>query len=402
MKINSKDFFYPPISNSNISLIYPWNNWVVDLLALISTVISSGKFREKQISLLQKIFDHKNIFFTNSGRAALTLALKSLYLPKNSEVLLTSFNCPAVIDSIISANATPVFIDINHYGGIAIENAKKALSKKTKAIIVTNIYGLTDDLHSLEKFCRDNNLYLINDLAQTFDNFNSKNKLNKYGDLSIYSFGPKKHLFSLGGGCVMVNNKSLLENVKKLYPKKINNNFNVVNLFLQRCFYYFKFNINRFAPQLIRLNSKKTKNDINKSIFIDISQINTSQLSSLVHKMRTYNKYYVFSQENFDLLRSNLKFKVIYNKNYHISLPLYATIKLSKQERYSLALYLDRHGIASTWNYLPLYYYYAYKKYKVIAKSQSEDMWRKVLSVPFRYPLDKQMIKKIINIINSY
>lgn len=398
MKIDSKSFHYSPISHSNISLIYPWNDWIIDLLALIPNC----KLRKERMSFLEKIFCHQNIFLTNSGSAALTLAIQSLNLPPDSEVLITSFNCPAVIDSIISANATPVLIDINPCLGIDLGSAKEALSKKTKAIIVTNIYGLADNFSLLEKFCRDNNLYLINDLAQTFDNLNSKSKLNKYGDISIYSFGPEKHLFSLGGGCMMVNNTHLLKAVKKLYPKKVNENAIAANFFLRRCLYYLKFIIHRFFPQLIHFNSKKMEIDIVKPNIIDIYQISNCQLFSLVHKLLKYNKYYVFTQKNFELLCSNLKYDVIFNKGNYISLPLYATIKVNVRQRYDIATYLDKHNISSTWNYLPLNYYAAYKKYKIVGKKYAEEMWKKVLSIPFRYPADRQKIEEIINIINSY
>lgn len=399
MKIDSKSFYYSSISHSNISLIYPWNDWIIDLLALI---LNNGKLRKKRISFLEKTFYHQNIFLTNSGSAALTLAIQSLNLPPDSEVLITSFNCPAVIDSIISANATPVFIDINPCLEIDIESAKEALSKKTKAIIATNIYGLADNFSLLEKFCKGNNLYFINDLAQTFDNLNSKSKLNKYGDISIYSFGPEKHLFSLGGGCMMINNTHLLRDVKKLYPKKVNEDAIAANFFLRRCLYYLKFIIHRFFPQLIHFNSKKVEIDIVKPNIIDIYQMSDCQLFSLVHKLLKYNKYYALTKRNFELLRSNLKYDVILNKSNYISLPLYATIKVNVRQRYDIASYLDKHNIPSTWNYLPLYYYTAYKNYKIVGKKYAEEMWKKVLSIPFRCPADKQKIEEIINIINSY
>lgn len=400
--MNSKDFFYSPTSNSSISLIYPWNNWLIDLFTLIATLIINNKLRKKNIFFLQTIFDHKNIFLTNSGSAALTIGIKSLLLPKNSEILLTSFNCPAVADSIISAGAKPVFIDINRYGGISIKNAKKALSKKTKAIIATNIYGLADNLDLLRRFCKNNNIYLINDLAQPFDNLNSKNKLNKIGDISIYSFGPQKHIFSLGGGCLMVNNKDLIKNVKNAYPKECTNNLIDICFFLQRCIYYLKFIIFHFFPQIINFNIQKKEVDIIRPKIVHISQMSNGQLFDLSLKLHEYQKYYEFTKKNFDLLCSRSKYEIICNKNNYTSLPLYATMKVGKKQRYDFSLYLDKHKISSTWNYLPLYYYKAYKKFKVIGNTQTEYMWKKVLSIPFRYPINKKIIYNIIEVINNY
>ncbi|RJQ27827.1 aminotransferase class V-fold PLP-dependent enzyme [Candidatus Parcubacteria bacterium] len=396
MKVNSKSFYYSPVSHSKISLIYPWNDWIIDLFALVPI----KKQRNKIITSLESILNHRKIFFTSSGSAALTLAIKSLHLAPNSEVLITSFNCPAVIDSIIAAGAVPVLIDINSYGGINIKSARKALSNRTKAIVATNVYGLVDNLELLNEFCKNNNLYFINDLAQTFENLDSKKNLNKFGDISIYSFSPGKHLFALGGGCLMVNNNSLIKYAEKLYPNKVDGM--ALRFFLQRGRYYFKFLARKYFPLLIKLNIKKMATDITKPNSVPIYRMSDSQLFSLLSKLKTYKKYYDTTQENFELLRSRLKYNLLYSEHEHVSLPLYATIIVKDDHRYKLASYLDMNNIPTTWNYLPLYYFNAYKKYKIIDKKMVEILWRKTLSIPFRYPINTHVIEKIISLVNTY
>jgi perosamine synthetase len=397
MKVNLKSFYYAPISHPNIALLYPWNDWTIDLISLLS----SSRHRKSYITYLKKIFNHDDIFLTNSGSAALTLSIKSLHLPSKAEILIASFNCFAVIDSVISADAKPVFIDINSKGGIDMKSAKKALSKNTKAIIVTNIYGLADNFEELEKFCRNNNLYFINDLAQTFDNLDSKKRLNKYGDISMYSFGSEKHIFSLGGGCALINNKNLLKNMEELYPKIISENADALRLLLKRSIYYLKFIGHYLFPQQILFNKQKKGIDITKHKQINISQMSNSQLYSLVHKVLKYKRYRKSTYKNFNFLCQNIKYSVFRNQNGYNSLPLYATLKMNESTRCELAARLDQCGIPSTWNYLPLYYYDAYKKYKVIDNKSTEEIWKRVLSIPFRYPINERVLRRIIDVINN-
>ena len=161
--------------------------------------------------------------------------------------------------------------------------------------------------------------------------------------------------------------------------------------------------LHRIHPKLISLSIEKRGTDILKPGRVELRSMNVCQLTSLTHKLSKYTRYINTTRDNFDLLASLLKSENTLLKNkYKSVIPLYATIVLKNINRYKFAFYLDKHNVPTTWNYFPLYYYNAYKKYKIVNNEETEKFWKKIISVPFKYPLDKREIEYISRIINNF
>lgn len=397
MKVDPHYLQYSPISRSDIQTIYPWSHWLIDFIALWAP----NRLTSSLTAQIKKLYGTTPVYFVSSGRVALATAIQMLSLPRGSEILLTAFNCPAVIDAILFAGMTPVFVDCNENGGIDLKSAARALNPKTKAIIATNVYGLVDSLDSLKNFSDKNHIFFVNDLAQSFNMPSQENTTHTYGDIAIYSFGTEKHLFSLGGGMILINNPQL-QDVEKALPKAVLPRHEVINIFLSRCWYYAKFFIHKTIPPLVPFHTHKHADDIQKSETIVPRLMHPAQLSSLSEKLKSYGVYANKTLQNFYLLKNLLggTYRLLYGSSQ--SLPLYATIYVDGRKRYELANYLNAHHIATVWNYLPLYYYDAYTKYKVESKKTTEILWKNVLSVPFRYPLKGHHIRKIAHILSNY
>ena len=165
-----------------------------------------NKLLEKKLS---KLFKCKFALTLNSGTDALIVAIKSLNLKINSEIITTSNTWISSAYAIKLNNCEPVFVDVKLNNFQMDENLiVKAITKKTSAILVTHLYGIPSNIEKICKIAKKYNLYLIEDIAQShLAEF--KNKIvGNFGDVACVSFYPTKNLGALGdGGAILTNNK---------------------------------------------------------------------------------------------------------------------------------------------------------------------------------------------------
>ena len=165
-----------------------------------------------------KIIDAKYTAGCSSGTSALELSLRALGISKGDEVITSDLTFFATIEAIYAVGAKPILADIcpNTYG-INLSTIKKVFTKKTKAIIPVHLYGNVSYMSEIEKFCKENNLFLIQDAAQAHLAMYNGRNIGKIGDLSCFSFYPGKNLGAVGdAGCVSGKSRKTLERVKFL------------------------------------------------------------------------------------------------------------------------------------------------------------------------------------------
>ena len=177
------------------------------------TLDEEGRLFENELAKEASV---KNALFTNSGSSALLLAISSLMLPKGSEVIIPAVNFPTVASACLYNGLIPVYVDVDMNSlCIDMEKAEKAITKKTKAIIVVNIAGNTVELAKLEKFKK---LGLIT-ILDNCDGFGStyKNKyVESYFDVSATSFHAA-HIITTGeGGAMFTNSDIYYKNAKSI------------------------------------------------------------------------------------------------------------------------------------------------------------------------------------------
>jgi len=178
---------------------------------------SEGRF----VKLFEKNFSSFNKrkfgIAVSNGTAALEIAVKSLNLKKNSEVLIPSFSIISTANAVIKNNLKPVLIDCElDTWNINIDETIKKITNKTKAIVITHIYGLPVDLDKILQVAKKKNIKVIEDAAEVIG-LKYKNKIcGSFGDLSIFSFYANKHITTGEGGMICTNNKKLYEKCKSL------------------------------------------------------------------------------------------------------------------------------------------------------------------------------------------
>ncbi len=199
----------PYISNKDAKSVYNTvkSGWVS----------SSGKEIIKFENKFAKIIGKKYATSVSNGTAALEIALKALGIKKNDEVIIPNFTIISNALAVTKLNAKPVFIDCNIYNwNMDIEQLKKKITKKTKAIIATHIYNFPLEIDKIKKICKEKKIYIIEDSAEVIG-LKYKNKMcGSYGDISTFSFYANKHITTGEGGMILTNDKKIIKNCRSL------------------------------------------------------------------------------------------------------------------------------------------------------------------------------------------
>ena len=178
----------------------------------ISSEGPSVKEFEKKIA---KVLDRKFGCAVSSGTAALEIAIRSLGLNKNDEVIMPSFTIISNAMAIVKSSAKPILVDVNlNTWNIKIEDIEKKITKKTKCLMIPHIYGLANDMDKILKITKKYNLYLIEDAAEVFGLKYKNKQCGSFGDISILSFYANKHITTGEGGMLLTNNPKLNEKFK--------------------------------------------------------------------------------------------------------------------------------------------------------------------------------------------
>ena len=141
-----------------------------------------------------------------NGTVALHTALLAAGIGKGDEVITPNFTYVASTNSILMVGANPVFVDIcDKTWNINVNLIQEKISSKTKAILVTNVYGFPCNFLELHKICKKNNILLIEDAAESFGAEYFGKKSGSLADISTFSFFGNKTLTTGEGGMVLTN-----------------------------------------------------------------------------------------------------------------------------------------------------------------------------------------------------
>ncbi len=178
----------------------------------LNQVLDSGWFiLGNNVEEFEKEFAHYNnvdyCIGVASGLDALILAIKALDLEKESEIIVPSNTYIATILSIIHCGHRPVLVepDLLTYN-LDPNLLEEAITSKTRAVLIVHLYGKPCNMDPIMEICKRNNLFLIEDCAQSNGAEYKGKKVGSFGEIAAFSFYPTKNLGCLGdGGAVLTN-----------------------------------------------------------------------------------------------------------------------------------------------------------------------------------------------------
>lgn len=208
-----------------------------------------------------------------SGLDALWIALRCLNIGKGDEVIVQSNAYIATVMSITMNDATPVFVEPNEFYNMEPTKIKEKITKRTKAVLVTHLYGQATNMQEIKKLCDENNIYLIEDCAQSHGAKYDNKLVGTIGEIGCFSFYPSKNLGCFGdGGAIVTNNEKLASDIKvfrnygseKRYHNKVigtNSRFDEIQAALLRIKLKFLNDLNKEREKLANKYLNEIKNE---------------------------------------------------------------------------------------------------------------------------------------------
>ncbi len=170
-----------------------------------------NEFEEKFASYIGS----KKAVSTQSGTAALHIILYELGIGKGDEVIVPSFTFIASINPILYVGATPVIVDMDPVTwNINPEEIKKAISKKTKAIIPVHVYGSVSNIGEIINIARERGIYVIEDATESLGATYKNKQTGSFGDFGFFSFNGNKLITTGGGGMIVSDNVERIDHIK--------------------------------------------------------------------------------------------------------------------------------------------------------------------------------------------
>lgn len=147
----------------------------------------------------------KHAFGVTSAASALELTAILSRLRSGDEVIIPSHTYCASAIPFGRTGATIIWADIDpETFVVSASDIKRKITKRTKLVVVVHLYGLSCDMHPILEICKENNIKLVEDCAQSFGGMVQGSKVGSFGDYACFSMHAQKNITTLGEGGVLV------------------------------------------------------------------------------------------------------------------------------------------------------------------------------------------------------
>jgi perosamine synthetase len=180
-------------------------------------ISSEGPFVERfEASMAERVGRRFGIAVSN-GSAALEVAVAALRLGPGDEVILPTLTIISCAAAVVRAGATPVFVDADpSTWNMDVSQVAARITPRTRAIMAVHVYGLPVDLDPLLALAARHGLRVIEDAAEAIGQTYRGRACGSFGDVSVLSFYPNKHVTTGEGGMVLTDDPQLSERARSL------------------------------------------------------------------------------------------------------------------------------------------------------------------------------------------
>lgn len=347
-----------------------------DILYKFKEVYNKNWFiQDKEVKKFEEEFaefcNSKYCIGCGNGLDALYLILRGYDIGKGDEVIVPSNTFIATALAVSYTGAKPIFVepDLATYN-INTELIEKAITNKTKAIIVVHLYGQPADVEKISEISKKYNIKVIEDAAQSHGALYKGKKVGGLGDASGFSFYPGKNLGALGdSGAVVTNDKQLADKVRTIgnygSDKKYNHIYKGTN----------------------------SRLDEIQAGFLRIKLMNLDKWNNI---RREIAKKYIDGINNPKVIKPT---EAVYA--HHV----WHLFVVRTDNRDEFEEYLKCNGIATAIHYpIPMHLQVAYKDLNIEEGSLpiAEKISKEVISLPIWYGIKNEEINYVIDKINKW
>jgi dTDP-4-amino-4,6-dideoxygalactose transaminase len=189
--------------------------WLATKEPIMSGWLTAGpKVREFE-EIFAKRHGVKHAMAVTSATTALHLALVALNIQSGDEVIVPAFTWISTANVVIYCGAKVVFVDVDRTTfNIDVNDLKKKITSKTKAIIPVHLFGLCADMDAVKKVA--GNIPLVEDGACAAGAGYKGNAAGSLGTIGCFSFHPRKSVTTGEGGMITTNDDKLAEVISSL------------------------------------------------------------------------------------------------------------------------------------------------------------------------------------------
>ncbi len=332
-----------------------------------------GAFVDRFEECIKEYTDCKYAVATSSATAAIHLALRVLGIGAGDVVLASTFTFIGSIAPILYQNAVPVFIDSDESWNLDPLLLKKAIAKlrkKPKALIVTHLYGQSAKIDEIAAICKENDIYLIEDAAESLGASFGDKQTGTFGDIGIYSFNGNKILTTSGGGMLISDNEGWIKKAS-FYATQAREN----EIFYEHKEYGYNYRLSNILAAL------------------GVAQMEV--LKERVRKKREIFSLYQNELEEIDEISFMPEIKNSYANRW------LTTLILKKSDPYTLINALERENIESRPLWKPMHLQPLFKDAKSFLSGISEELFKKGLCLPSGTRMKEGDVKRVCDILKG-
>ena len=334
-------------------------------------------------ALEQELADYIGCKYTvalNSGTDALHIALRALNIGAGDEVITTAFTFVATAQAVAMCGGKPVFCEVDPVTFlIDIEDCKKRITDKTKAIIPVHYAGRPCEMDALMKIKEETGIRIVEDAAHAFGTYYKGRKIGSFGDITCFSFDSIKVMTCGEGGAIVTDDEAFDDLSRKKRLLGIDRKTMHVKDWKKRSWVY----------DVPTLGYRYHMSNINAAI--GLAQI--KKVDKFIERRRELCHLY-------DAELKDVAGIGIMPDEYDTITPFMYVIRVKDGKRNALKDYLMEHDIESGISYIPCHHFSRFKSNDKLPVT--DDIYEEVLCLPMHYELSDDDVMEVCGRVKEF
>ncbi len=323
----------------------------------------------------------RKVVCTNTGTTALHLALDSIGIKEGDEVIMPSFTFAATAQAVEMCGGKIVFCEVDPDTFLMdIDDVKKKITDKTKAIMPVHYAGRPCDMDSLMEIHEKTGIRIIEDAAHAFGSDYKGKKIGSFGDITCFSFDSIKVITCGDGGAMITNDEAVEDLAKKKRLLGIDRKTMVVKDWKKRSWVY----------DVTTPGYRYHLGNINAAI--GLAQI--KKIDGFIKRRREICHLY-------DRELEGVKGIDRMPDSYDSITPFMYVIRVKDDKRNGLKDYLRDHDIESGISYIPCHTFELFKQKELILPV-TEQIYREILCLPIHPEITDENVVEVVSRIKEY
>lgn len=179
---------------------------------IAKTAFIGGEFVREFEAAYAAAYGVRHCISVANGTDAIYIVLRMLGIKPGDEVITTAASWISTSEAIGQVGARPVFVDVDEFYNIDVDQVAASITPRTRAIIPVHLYGQAAEVDRLAQLAREGGLHVIEDCAQAHFAERSGRRVGTFGIAGTFSFYPGKNLGAYGdAGAIVTDDEGLAE-----------------------------------------------------------------------------------------------------------------------------------------------------------------------------------------------